>query len=72
VAVEAFQNLLNQFPQSEKAPDAMLKLGYSQLELKQVDAGKATLKTVSTKYPGSNAAKLAQERLRRLQLQPAN
>jgi tol-pal system protein YbgF len=72
VALEAFQTLLSQFPQSEKAPDAMLKAGYSQIELKQVDAGKATLKAVSTKYPGSKAASLAQERLRRLQLQTAN
>lgn len=72
VALEAFQRLLSQFPQSDKAPDAMLKLGYSQLELKQADAGKATLKSVTTKYPGSKAASLAQERLRRLQSQPAN
>ena len=72
VAAEAFQRLLSQYPQSDKAPDAMLKLGYSQLELKQPDQGKATLKSVTTKYPGSKAASLAQERLRRLQQQPAN
>ena len=50
----------------------MLKLGYSQLELKQAEQGKATLKSVTTRYPGSKAASLAQERLRRLQQQPAN
>lgn len=72
VAAEAFQRLLAQYPQSDKAADAMLKLGYSQLELKQADQGKATLKSVTTKYPGSKAAGLAQERLRRLQSQPAN
>ena len=66
VAREAFQRLLTQFPQSEKAPDALLKLGYCQLELKQTDAGKATLQSVISKYPGSRAASLAQERLRRL------
>lgn len=71
VALEAFQRLLAQFPQSEKAPDAMLKVGYSQLELKQTDAGTATLKQVAGMYPGSRAASLAQERLRRLQLQSA-
>ena len=71
VALEAFQHLLSQFPQSDKAPDALLKVGYSQIELKQVDAAKATLGQVATKYPGSKAAGLAQERLRRLQLQPA-
>jgi tol-pal system protein YbgF len=72
VALEAFQRLLSQFPQSEKAPDAMLKVGYSQIELKQVDAGRTTLKNVTAKFPGSKAAGLAQERLRRLQAQPAN
>jgi tol-pal system protein YbgF len=72
VAMEAFQHLLTQFPQSEKVPDAMLKVGYSQIELKQVDAAKSTLKNVTAKYPGSKAAGLAQERLRRLQAQPAN
>src|SRR5690349_2771761 len=71
VALEAFQRLLSQFPQSEKAPDALLKVGYSQLELKQADAGKATLQQVASKYPNSRAASLAQERLRRLQLQSA-
>lgn len=71
VALEAFQRLLSQFPQSEKAPDALLKVGYSQLELKQTAAGKATLQSVATKYPNSRAASLAQERLRRLQLQSA-
>lgn len=71
VALEAFQRLLSQFPQSEKAPDALLKVGYSQLELKQTDAGKATLQSVTSKYPSSRAASLAQERLRRLQLQSA-
>lgn len=72
VAMEAFQHLVSQFPQSEKVPDALLKVGYSQIELKQLDAGKATLKNVSAKYPGSKAASLAQERLRRLQAQSAN
>ncbi|ULU27078.1 tol-pal system protein YbgF [Dyella terrae] len=72
VAMEAFQHLVSQFPQSEKVPDALLKVGYSQIELKQLDAGKTTLKNVTAKYPGSRAAGLAQERLRRLQAQPAN
>ncbi|MBT2115519.1 tol-pal system protein YbgF [Dyella sp. LX-66] len=72
LAAETFQRLLSQYAQSDKAPDAMLKLGYSQLELKQAEQGKATLKSVTTKYPGSKAASLAQERLRRLQQQPAN
>lgn len=69
VALETFQRLLSQFPQSDKAADAMLKVGYSQLELKQIDAAKATLTAVGTRYPGTNAANLAKERLRRIQQQ---
>jgi TolA-binding protein len=38
--------------------------------MKRTDEGAATLKSVVAKYPNSNAAKLAQERLRRLS-QPA-
>ncbi|MGC1549678.1 MAG: tol-pal system protein YbgF [Rhodanobacter sp.] len=72
VALEAFQHLLSQFSQSEKAPDALLKAGYSQLELKQTDAAKATLKAVTAKYPGTNVAKLAQQRLSSLPQQSAN
>ena len=72
VALEAFQRLVSRYPQSDKAPDGLLKLGYTQLELKQNDAAKATLKSVPVKYPGSKAASLAQDRLRRLQVQSAN
>jgi tol-pal system protein YbgF len=72
VALEAFQHLLSQFPQSEKAPDATLKLGYTQLELKQLPQAKATLTSVASKYPGSKAASLAQERLRQIQQSAAN
>ena len=66
VALEAFQHLLSQFPASDKAPDALLKVGYSQLELKQDAKARATLAAVVSKYPGSKAASLAQERLQRL------
>ncbi len=72
VAVEAFQHLLTQFPQSEKAPDALLKLGYCQIELKQLPQAKATLTAVGSKYPGSKAAGLAKERLRQMQQSAAN
>jgi tol-pal system protein YbgF len=72
VAIEAFQRLVKQYPQSDKVSDGLLKVGYCQIELKQQDAAIATLKQVSAKYPGSKAAGLAQERLRRLQRQTAN
>ncbi len=72
VAIEAFQRLVKQYPQSDKVSDGLLKVGYCQIELKQQDAAIATLKQVASKYPGTKAAGLAQERLRRLQRQTAN
>jgi len=68
-AATAFRGVIDQWPTSRKAPDAMLKLGYSQYELKQYAAARATLADVGTRYPGSDAAKLAAERLRSM---PAN
>lgn len=59
----AFQGVLQRFPQSVKAPDATLKLGLSQLELKQTADGKATLQRVVRTYPNTSAARLAQQRL---------
>jgi TolA-binding protein len=44
----------------------MLKLGFAQFELKRLAAAKQTLSEVGTRYPGTEAARLAQERLRRL------
>ena len=68
IALDAFQNLLAQFPDSGKAPDALLKKGYCQVEMKQIGAGEQTLQQVIDQYPGSDAAGLAQNRLRELSL----
>jgi tol-pal system protein YbgF len=67
----AFRNVLKKYPDSRKAPDAMLKLGYTQLEQKQVAAGRATLNQVTQKYPGTDAAKLAADRLKKVPAQAA-
>ncbi len=65
-AILAFTTVGQRWPQSSKAPDAMLKLGYAQFELKRLPDAKQTLSQVGTRYPGTEAAKLAQERLRRI------
>lgn len=62
-ALGAFQAVLQRFPQSPKGPDAMLKVGLSQIELKQDAQGRATLRKLVETYPQSNAARLAQQRL---------
>jgi len=70
-AAGAFRTVLKKWPDSRKAPDAMLKLGYTQLEQKQYPAARATLDEVTKKYPGTDSAKLAAERLRRIPAQPS-
>ncbi len=69
VALDTFNMLLTRFPQNQKAPDALLKTGYCQYELKQWDAAEATLNGVITTYPNTTVARLAQGRLRALQLE---
>jgi tol-pal system protein YbgF len=68
VALTAFESLLQAFPDSAKAPDALLKLGYCQFELGRAPQGEATLRDVIARFPGSDAARLAQSRLRSLAL----
>lgn len=69
VALETFSALLARFPENAKAPDALLKTGYCQYELKQWDAAEATLNSVVETYPDTTVARLAQGRLRALQLE---
>lgn len=69
VALETFSALLSRFPENAKAPDALLKTGYCQYELKQWDAAEATLNSVIETYPDTTVARLAQGRLRALQLE---
>lgn len=68
VALNAFENLLSQFPDSGKAPDALLKKGYCLIEMKQLGPGQHSLQQVIDQYPGSDAAGLAENRLRELSL----
>jgi tol-pal system protein YbgF len=69
IALDAFQRLLAQFPLSAKSPDALLKVGYCQYELRQWAEAEATLNQVVTQFPDSTVARLAQGRLRALRLE---
>jgi len=67
-AIAAFRTVGEQYPQSRKAADALLKLGYAQYELRHLADARATLSQVVQKYPGTDAAKLAAERLPKIPL----
>jgi tol-pal system protein YbgF len=54
------------FPESRKLPDALLKVGYCQYELKAFKNARATLQKVISTYPDAEAAKLAQQRIAKM------
>ena len=65
-AARAFRAVGERWPTSRKAPDALLKLGYTQIEQKHLTEARATLSQVVERYPGSDAARLAQDRLKKI------
>jgi TolA-binding protein len=62
-ALKIFQSVLTGFPDSRKAPDAMLKAAYCQYELKAFRNARVTLQRLVSTYPGTDAARLAEQRL---------
>jgi tol-pal system protein YbgF len=68
-ALRAFQDVLVKFPDSAKSADAMLKVGFSQYELKAFRNARATLEKVAAGYPGTDADRLARERLARMDVE---
>jgi tol-pal system protein YbgF len=69
-AAGAFRTVMRKWPDSRKAPDALLKLGYTQFEQKQYTAARTTLQEVTKKFPGTDSARLAADRLKRIPGQP--
>jgi tol-pal system protein YbgF len=64
-AVE-FRAVVARYPTGNKAPDAMLKLGFSLLAAGEVRKGRELLAQVPTTYPRTDAARLAEHRLTEL------
>ena len=65
-AIEAFASVGSKSPDSAKAPDALLKRGLSELELKRGEAARRSFNDLIARYPASEAARLAREQLQRL------
>lgn len=65
-AVPEYQKMLERYPQSRKLSHAMLKIGYSQDALGRPDDARAVLEELRQRFPGSAAARLAEERIGQL------
>ena len=59
----AFSKVVSQYPNSSKVPDALLKLGFIELEQQNTAKGRDYLTRVVTNYPGTTAAHLASKKL---------
>ncbi|MBS1852557.1 MAG: tol-pal system protein YbgF [Acidobacteria bacterium] len=65
-AVKDYDQVLQDFPTGNKAPAAQLKKAFALIELGQKDDGIAELRHLIQRYPKSNEALQAKERLRKL------
>ena len=65
-AIKAFDKVIQNYPKGDKVAAAELKKAYSLLESKNTEAGIRVLKLLIAKYPGSDSAQLAKDRLNSL------
>ncbi len=65
-ALTAFQSVIDGYPRSRKVPDALLKIGYCNYELKRWSDARASLGKVRSDYPETTAARLAGQRISRM------
>jgi len=75
VAIKDYEKLSQIYPDSQKLTHALLKTAYSYQELGQVDTAKTLLEDLKTRFPGTTAARLADDRLKKInaaQLQDSN
>ena len=62
-AIATQRQLIAQYPDSSKAPDALLNIATAQSELGDLQGARATLQEVATKYPSTEAGAKAKQRL---------
>ncbi len=65
-ALGEFEIVINSYPTSRKVPDALLKVGYCNYELKRWNAARRALGRVQAEYPDTTAARLAEQRIKRM------
>jgi len=66
-ALRDFQIVVDKHPRSSKVPDALLKMGFCNYNLRRWDAARVTLTRVQADYPETTAARLAGQYLSRMQ-----
>ena len=62
-AIDTFRKVIQTYPRHPKAPDALLKIGYSYEKLNEIPNARYHLEDLVQRYPKSGSAKLAQTKL---------
>jgi len=70
-AAQSYDQVMQNFPTGNKTASAQLKKGFALIELGKQDDGVAELRHLIQRYPKSNEALQARERLRKLGVSPA-
>ena len=65
-ALRDFRTVIEKYPDSRKMPDALLKIGYCNYELKNWAEARAALNQVVKQYADTTAARLASQRLQKM------
>jgi len=71
-AIQDYRMLIDNYPNSPKLAEAMLKIGYSEYELKNTQAAQASLERLIQTYPGTTEAGQAQNLLKKIRLKSGN
>jgi tol-pal system protein YbgF len=66
VAIDSFDAMLEKFPKSDKAAAANLKKALAFVQLNQIGQGIEQLRFVAANYPGTDEARIANDRLQSL------
>ncbi len=69
-AIREFDNVVTQYPNSDKVASALLRKGYAYLELGEQSKGVVQLQNVIRRYPKSDEANLARQQLSSLGIDP--
>jgi tol-pal system protein YbgF len=66
-ALKSFRTVVEKYPTSRKLPDALLKIGYCNYELKNWGEARAALNQVVQQFADTTAARLASQRISKME-----
>jgi tol-pal system protein YbgF len=69
-AIAEYQKLVSAYPNSPKVSQALLKIGFCYQDLGEADQARAALENVRQRFPGTTAARMAEDRLRQITSAP--